>query len=134
MNKVILNGRLVADVETAEFGKGKNKNTYTNFVIAVRDGKDADGNDQAQFIRCTAFGKVAEIIEEFTSKGSAICVAGRLRNSSYEDEDGQTRYTTSVIVEDFDLIGSAKKEEKAKTGKNKKEEKAKTGKNKKYKR
>ena len=115
MNKVILNGRLVADVETAE-----NKTTYTNFVIAVRDGKDAEGNDQAQFIRCTAFGKVAEIIEEFTSKGSAICVAGRLRNSSYEDEEGNTRYTTSVIVEDFDLIGSTKKEEKEETSKNKK--------------
>lgn len=120
MNKVILNGRLVADVETAEAGKGKNKTTYANFVIAVRDGKDAEGNDQAQFIRCTAFGKVAEIIEEFTSKGSAICVAGRLRNSSYEDEEGNTRYTTSVIVEDFDLIGSSKKEEKEETGKNKK--------------
>ena len=120
MNKVILNGRLVADIETAEAGKGKNKTTYTNFVIAVRDGKDAEGNDQAQFIRCTAFGKVAEIIEEFTSKGSAICVAGRLRNSSYEDEEGNTRYTTSVIVEDFDLIGSTKKEEKEETGKNKK--------------
>ena len=120
MNKVILNGRLVADVETAEAGKGKNKNTYTNFVIAVRDGKDAEGNDQAQFIRCTAFGKVAEIIEEYTSKGSAICLAGRLRNSSYEDEEGNTRYTTSVIVEDFDLIGSSKKEEKEETGKNKK--------------
>lgn len=120
MNKVILNGRLVADVEAAEAGKGKNKTTYANFVIAVRDGKDAEGNDQAQFIRCTAFGKVAEIIEEFTSKGSAICVAGRLRNSSYEDEEGNTRYTTSVIVEDFDLIGSTKKEEKEETSKNKK--------------
>lgn len=120
MNKVILNGRLVADVEAAEAGKGKNKITYANFVIAVRDGKDAEGNDQAQFIRCTAFGKVAEIIEEFTGKGSAICLVGRLRNSSYEDEDGITRYTTSVIVEDFDLIGSSKKEEKEETGKNKK--------------
>lgn len=120
MNKVILNGRLVADVEAAEAGKGKNKITYANFVIAVRDGKDAEGNDQAQFIRCTAFGKVAEILEEFTGKGSAVCVAGRLRNSSYEDEDGNTRYTTSVIVEDFDLIGSSKKEEKEETGKNKK--------------
>lgn len=120
MNKVILNGRLVADVEAAEAGKGKNKTTYANFVIAVRDGKDAEGNDQAQFIRCTAFGKVAEIIEEFTCKGSAICLAGRLRNSSYEDEEGTIRYTTSVIVEDFDLIGSSKKEEKEETGKNKK--------------
>ena len=126
MNKVILNGRLVADVEAAEAGKGKNKITYANFVIAVRDGKDAEGNDQAQFIRCTAFGKVAEILEEFTGKGSAVCVAGRLRNSSYEDEDGNARYTTSVIVEDFDLIGASKKEETDK--------KEKTSKNKKYKR
>lgn len=119
MNKVILNGRLVQDVETAEAGKGKNKTTYANFTIAVRDGKDAEGNDQAQFIRCSAFGKVAEIIEQFTAKGSALCVCGRLKNSSYEDEDGNMKYSTSVIVEDFDLIGASKKEEE-KTSKNKK--------------
>lgn len=128
MNKVILNGRLVADIETAEAGKGKNKTTYANFTIAVRDGKDAEGNDQAQFIRCSAFGKVAEILEEFTAKGSPICICGRLRNSSYEDEDGNTRYSTSVIVEDFDLMGASKKDE------DEEPKKAKTSKNKKYKR
>lgn len=107
MNKVILTGRLTADIELA----GKKDARYANFTIAVRDGKDADGNDRAQFIRCVIFGKGAEIMEMFCAKGSPVSVCGRLNNSSYEDEDGNTRWSTSVIVDDFDLIGGKKPEE-----------------------
>lgn len=105
MNKVILYGRLTDDVKA----EGK-KNKYANFTLAVRDGIDEEGNAKAQFIRCVIFNKGAEVLEQFCSKGSALCVCGRLSNSSYEDEDGNTRYSTNVIVDDFDLT-SAKKEE-----------------------
>ena len=111
MNKVVLTGRVTDDIKA----EGK-KNKYANFTIAVRDGVDEDGDPKAQFIRCVIFNKGAEVLEQFVSKGQPLCVSGRLSNSSYEDEDGVTRYSTNVIVDDFDLIG-VKKEEKKETKK-----------------
>lgn len=112
MNKVILSGRLTRDAEVTEYGKGKEKSYVARFSIAVRDGKDAKGNPQSQFIRCVAFGKLAELIDDFTEKGQIITVSGRLKNGSYEDEkDKITRYTTDVVVEDLDLFGSSKEDE-----------------------
>lgn len=107
MNKTILSGRVVREPEVNTYGKGKDKGTVARITVAVRDGKDADGVDQAQFIRCVAFGKLAEVIEKFTDKGQVVSLCGRLRNSSYEDEDGVTRYNTDVIIEDFDLFGKS---------------------------
>ena len=109
MNKVILQGRLTADIEVS----GK-KTKYANFTLAVRDGVDEDGEPKAQFIRCVAFNKGAEILEQFTAKGMPLVVCGRLSNSSYEDEDGVTRYSINVIVDDFDLIVSKKSEDEEK--------------------
>lgn len=112
MNKVILSGRMTRDAEVTEYGKGKDKSSVARFSIAVRDGKDAKGNPQAQFIRCVAFGKLAELIDDFTEKGQIITVCGRLKNGSYEDEkDKITRYTTDVVVEDLDLFGSSREDE-----------------------
>lgn len=120
MNKVILMGRLTADVELGQTGKGKDARSYGNFTVAVRDGVDADGEKRTQFIRCVAFGKIAEVLNKFTGKGQPICVCGRLHVSSYEDENDVTHWTTSVVVEDFDLIGSANKDEDEEDEKQKK--------------
>ena len=112
MNKVILSGRLTRDAEVTIYGKGKEKNYVARFSIAVRDGKDAKGNPQSQFIRCVAFGKLAELIDDFTEKGQIITVSGRLKNGSYEDEKEKiTRYTTDVVIEDLDLFGTASHDE-----------------------
>ncbi len=112
MNKVILSGRLTRDAEITEYGKGKDKGLVARFSIAVRDGQDAKGEPQAQFIRCVAFGKLAEIMEKFTEKGMVITVCGRLKNGSYEDtKEKVTRYTTDVVVEDFDLFFKARSDE-----------------------
>lgn len=112
MNKVVLSGRLTRDAEITEYGKGKDKGLVARFSVAVRDGQDAKGEPQAQFIRCVAFGKLAEIMEKFTEKGMAITVCGRLKNGSYEDtKEKVTRYTTDVVVEDFDLFFKARSNE-----------------------
>lgn len=111
MNKVILSGRMTRDAEVKTYGKGKEKSKVARFSIAVRDGKDAKGEPQAQFIRCVAFGVLAELIDKFTEKGQVITVSGRLKNGSYEDEDEITRYTTDVMIEDLDLFGSASHDE-----------------------
>lgn len=112
MNKVILSGRMTRDAEITEYGKGKEKSLVARFSIAVRDGKDAKGEPQAQFIRCVAFGKLAELVDQFTAKGQIITVCGRLKNGSYEDkEDKITRYTTDVVIEDLDLFSNGKADE-----------------------
>lgn len=108
MNNVCISGRLTADPEVKEYGKGKDKNLMARITVAVRDGVDDDGEARAQFLRCVVFGKGAEVFEQFGYKGMAVSIVGRLKNGMYEDKDGITRYTTDIHVTDFDLLGSRK--------------------------
>ena len=107
MNKVVLIGRLTSDVETKEYGKGKDKGTYANFSLAVR--RDEENTD---FIDCTAFGKTAEFIEEYLSKGNRIAIEGSLQKTSYEDKEGETHYQTKVIVQRAEFADGTTKEKK----------------------
>lgn len=111
MNIVCLSGRLTADPEIVEYGKGKEKGKMARITVAVRDGLDEKDQPRAQFLRCIVFGKGAEVLEEFGYKGMAVSVSGRLKNGMYEDKDGITRYTTDIYVSDFDLLGSKKSDE-----------------------
>lgn len=104
MNSVVLMGRLTDKVDIRVSKDTK----WANFTLAVRDGVDEEGNSKAQFIRCTAFNKAAEIMEKFTEKGSPLCIRGHIRVSNYENEDGETVWSTQIIVDDFDLIGAKK--------------------------
>lgn len=106
MNKVVLIGRLTADVETKEFGKGKDKGVLASFTLAIR--RDEDNTD---FINCTAFGKTAEFLEKYTAKGNRIAVEGRLQNDKYEDKEGNTRYNMKVIVELVEFADGKREEE-----------------------
>lgn len=98
MNKVELLGRLVKDVEIA---KSKSGNDYAKFTLAVnRKQKDAP----TDFFNCIAFGKLPEIIKKYTEKGNRILIVGTIQNESYKDNEGNTKYSTSVIVEDFYFV------------------------------
>lgn len=111
MNTVCLAGRLTADVEKVEYGDKKAKKLMGRFTIAVRDGLNEKGEPQAQFIRCVMFGENGvNALAEFAGKGDAISVTGRLKNGMYEDKEGITRYTTDVIVSDFDFLNSSRRE------------------------
>lgn len=109
MNQVNLLGRLTKDVEF-RFGAGSG-NPIARFTIAVnRKFK----KDEADFINCIAFGKTADIINQYFSKGSQIAISGNIRTGSYEAQDGTRRYTTDIVVETFDFIsGNNKQENKA---------------------
>ena len=112
MNTVCLAGRLAADVEKVTYGDKKDKKVMGRFTLAVRDGVDDDGNPKAQFIHCVMFGENGvNALAEFAGKGDAISVVGRLKNGMYEDKDGITRYTTDVIISDFDFMNSRKQKE-----------------------
>lgn len=107
VNTVCLAGRLCRDIEVRTYGK-KNEGKIGTLTIAVRDGLDENGEPRTQFIRCVAWDKTCNVLEQFTEKGQWISVVGRIKNGSYEDKDGVTRYTTDVYITDFDLTGSAK--------------------------
>ena len=103
MNKVILIGRLTRDPEL-KFIAGSG-NAVTRFSIAVtRQFK----RDEADFINCVAFGKTAETIAQYLTKGSQIAITGNIRTGSYDAQDGSKRYTTDVVVENFEFVGGGK--------------------------
>lgn len=104
MNISVIIGRLTKDPEV-RYTTGANQTAVCNFTLAVdRIGEGAD------FITCVAFGKTAENIGKFMSKGRQLAVRGHIQTGSYE-KDGQRRYTTDVIVERAKFVGS-KNEEK----------------------
>lgn len=106
MNVVSLIGRMVKTPELKEYGKGKNAGVVTRFTLAVQ--RDAD---TADFISCVAFGKTAEMIDTYLKKGSKLGVTGSIQTGSYEDKDGNKRYTTDVIVRMIDFCDGKKEED-----------------------
>ena len=104
MNNVILIGRLTADPEVNEYGKGKNAGTVAKYRLAV----NRAGSDEADFISCVAFGKGAEFVGEYLSKGMKIAVRGELRTGSYENKKGDTVYTTEVLVNQHEFCEAKK--------------------------
>lgn len=106
MNKINLVGRLVRDVEI-RYSQGENANATARFSLAVtRKFKNAEGNYDADFINCVAFGKTAEFIEKYFRKGMAIGLSGRLQTGSYTNKDGVKVYTTDVVVEETEFVES----------------------------
>ena len=108
MNKSILSGRLTADPELSKTGDM----TIAKFTLAVNRRFKKEGQPDADFIRCAAFGKTAENIGKFFSKGKAILIEGRIQTGSYE-KDGVKHYTTDIIVETFDFMESKKDDNSA---------------------
>ena len=104
MNKVVLVGRLTRDPEVRVFSNG---NPVANFTLAInRNFKNKDGNIDADFINITVYGRQVDVIQKYTSKGSQICVEGRIQTRSYDAQDGTKRYATDVIAESIELLGS----------------------------
>lgn len=108
MNKIELMGRLTKDVENRVTPNGL---TIATFSIAVNRRFTKQGEEkQADFFNLVAFGKTAEFIEKYFSKGQQIAVVGRLQNNNYQDAEGKTRYTNEIIVEEVYFAGESKKE------------------------
>lgn len=91
MNKVILIGRLTKDPEVFD--------DVAKYTLAVDRTVKREGQPEADFPRCAAFGRSAEFVSKYLSKGVKIAVEGRLQTGHYEKEDGSTVYTTEIIVD-----------------------------------
>lgn len=104
MNSVVLIGRLTRDPEVRY-----TSNTQTavcHFSIAV-DRPRTQGREQtADFIRITVFGRQAENCGRYLAKGRQVAIQGRIQTGSYKNREGQTVYTTDVIANNVEFLGS----------------------------
>lgn len=106
MNKVVLMGRLTRDPDV-RYTQGAQPMCMARYTLAVdRRTKDSEGNRQADFISCVAFGRTGEFAEKYLHKGMKICLSGRLQTGSYTNKDGAKVYTTDVVVEEHDFCES----------------------------
>nr|DAR78866.1 MAG TPA: Single strand binding protein [Caudoviricetes sp.] len=105
MNQVCLIGRLTADREV-RYTQGENPTAVAKYTLAVDRRYKKDGEPTADFIRCVAFGKNAEFAEKYMFKGRRFGVTGSIQTGSYQNKDGQTVYTTDVIVNSQDFCDS----------------------------
>ena len=102
MNEVILSGRLTKD---PEIRYTKDGTAAGNFTLAVDRRFKREGSPEADFPRCTVWGKTAELAEKYLKKGTKIMVAGRIQTGSYE-KDGRKVYTTDIIVSSQEFADS----------------------------
>lgn len=108
MNKVILMGRLTRDPEVKNTTTGK---AVATFTLAVdRRFKNKDGQKEADFINIVVWGKQAEFVGQYLSKGSQIGVSGRLQVRSYDGQDGHRRYVTEVVADEVYFISTKRKD------------------------
>jgi len=125
LNKVYIIGRLTADPELRTTASGENVVSFSVATNRFWKSKEGDKKESTEFHNIVAWGRQAEIIHQFSKKGSIIMIEGRLQTRAWEGKDGQTRRTTEVVAEniqlgprasgqvnkDFDSDISSKKEE-----------------------
>lgn len=99
MNKVILMGRLTKDPEVRYTQSGEPM-AIARYTLAVNKRFKKQGEADADFIPCVAFGKQGEFAEKYLAKGRQIAVAGRIQVRNWEDNEGKKRTTTEVVVEE----------------------------------
>ncbi|MBS1970465.1 MAG: single-stranded DNA-binding protein [Bdellovibrionales bacterium] len=107
VNKVIIVGRLGADPEVKAVGQGT---TVTRLNIATSEnwmGKDGQKQERTEWHRVVVWGKLAEICGKHLSKGRQVYVEGRLQTRQWEDQQGQKKYTTEIVANTVQFLGSA---------------------------
>ena len=105
MNKVILIGRTTKDIDLRYTNSEK---AVAQFTLAV----NRRNKDEADFIRCIAWEKTAEVMEKYVKKGHRISIVGHIQTGSYE-KDGQRIYTTDVVVENLEFLETKSQENSA---------------------
>lgn len=109
INNIVLVGRMTRDPELRRTSSGE---AVTSFTLAVnRPYESADGQ-QADYPNCVIWGKGAENVDKYCSKGSLVGVEGRLRTRSYDNAQGNRTYVTEVVCQRVQFLDTKKKEEK----------------------
>jgi single-strand DNA-binding protein len=107
INKVILVGNLGQDPETRNMPSG---GAVTNISVATseqwKDKQTGDQKERTEWHKVAFFGRLAEIAAEYLRKGSQVYVEGKLRTRKWQDRDGNDRWTTEVIADELQMLGS----------------------------
>lgn len=106
MNKVILMGRLTRDPDVRYSQTANGSMAVARYTLAVDRRFKKDGETNADFISCVAFGKVGEFAEKYLHQGTKIVVEGRIQTGSYTNKDGNKVYTTDIYVENCEFAES----------------------------
>lgn len=110
LNRVALVGRLTKDPELRRTSSGK---AVTSFNLAVERNFKRENEQDADFINCVCWGKIAENTERYCSKGSMVSVDGRIQTRNYENNQGQKVYVTEVIADSVQFINTRKENQTA---------------------
>ena len=116
MNSTNLVGRLTAD-PIVRYTNGDNPMAIARFTVACDRRIKKEGEQNADFISCIAFGKTAEFIERYFFKGMKIGIQGHIQTGSYQNKDNQTIYTTDVIADQVEFVESKSNSEPKETTK-----------------
>lgn len=108
INNVTLVGRLVRDAEARTTKSGKNIAAFTLAVSGIE-------KEYVDFIDCLAWGKTADVVTKYTSKGKRVGIVGKLHINKYENKDGEKRSRAEVIVNSIQLLSSAEASKKEDT-------------------
>lgn len=106
LNKVFIIGNLTKDPELRYIPSGQAVASFTVAVNRTFEGKDGNKKEDACFIKVVAWGKLAEICNEYLKKGQPVFVEGRISTRSWDGPDGQKRYATEVVAENVQFLGS----------------------------
>jgi single-strand DNA-binding protein len=107
VNKVILVGNLGKDPETRYMPSGS---AVTNLRIATteawKDKQSGEQQERTEWHSVAMFGRLAEIAAEYLRKGSQVYVEGKLRTRKWQDKEGKDRYTTEIVADEMQMLGS----------------------------
>jgi single-strand DNA-binding protein len=107
LNKALIIGNLGRDPEVRYIPSGQ---AVANFTIATNEryqDKSGEWNEKTEWHRIVMFGKQAETVGQYLSKGDRVFVEGRLQTRSWEGKDGQKRYTTEIVANNMIMLGGS---------------------------
>ncbi|MGI9558734.1 MAG: single-stranded DNA-binding protein [Thermodesulfobacteriota bacterium] len=108
VNKVTIIGNVGSDPEMKHTASGQ---AVANFSVATNESwtnKEGEKQERTEWHRIVAWGRLAEICGQYLSKGTPVYLEGSIRTRSWEDRDGNTKYTTEVHAKDMQFLGSAR--------------------------
>ena len=105
MNKIMLMGRLTRDPET-RYSQGESQFAIARFSLAVDRKFKRQGEPDADFFNCTAFGKQGEFVEKYLKQGTKILLSGHVQNDNYTNKNGEKVYSVQIIAEEIEFAES----------------------------
>jgi len=127
VNKVILIGRLGADPEVRYTNSGTSVTTFRMATSVNFKNKDGEKTDKTEWHKIVAWARLGEICGEYLAKGKQVYIEGRLQTREWEDKDGNKKWTTEIVANTMEMLGSADDSNRTETGQSGQEDNADVG-------